>query len=436
MINTKALLRASVILILIGTFTFNAIAYTNWTEDFSETAPPANGITVIAEQDMGVSGSPTALTAYAPNGSIMYQNTDYEDYFDIDPIDGRDNTIIFIGTTNYVGECIGGNKCTKIDVVMVDLNSSTETITHSRVVPGKNQYRWHDVDLVEEDQLLIAEIGYDRVRLVNLTSETIEFSWWAQADYPIEEGGPYPKDWTHLNDVEYIEGNRIMVSLRNQDQVVFLDPKHGLLANLTLGADDDHMILFEQHNPDYIPENRGGPAVLVADSENNRIVEYQRENGKWVKTWEMNRNLEWPRDADRLPNGHTLITDTHNNRVIEINREGEIIWEKRTYTPYEAERLPFDESAGGYSAQALGLSSINTVSESKTRINQTLQAKFKSLIPAKIVHGLKAITPAWVGVLEFASWLFAGLTLFAWFGTEYRWSKYRIGFQLPIIFHR
>ena len=66
-----------------------------------------------------------------------------------------------------------------------------------------------------------------------------------------------------------------MADIRNQDQIVFIEPGRGVLANRTLGAEVDFSTLRGQHNPDYIPESRGGPAVLVADSHNDRAVEYQ-----------------------------------------------------------------------------------------------------------------------------------------------------------------
>src|SRR4029077_15635206 len=37
--------------------------------------------------------------------------------------------------------------------------------------------------------------------------------------------------------------------------------------------------------------------------------------------------LNNPNSAELLPNGHILIADENNNRVIEITREGHIVWE-------------------------------------------------------------------------------------------------------------
>jgi hypothetical protein len=85
-------------------------------------------------------------------------------------------------------------------------------------------------------------------------------------------------------DVEVVRDGRYATgSLRNHDRVVFVNRSSGEVnESLSLGADDDHSILGEQHNADYIPDERGGPATIVADSNNDRIVESQREDGEWV----------------------------------------------------------------------------------------------------------------------------------------------------------
>lgn len=173
----------------------------------------------------------------------------------------------------------------------------------------------------------------------------------------------YPGDWTYLNDVEALPDGRLMVSLRNHDQVVFLDPDSGLQENWTLGADDDHTILHEQHNPDYVsapgggPESGDGPAVLVADSETNRIVEYEwTAEGDWTQTWEWSdRVMRWPRDADRLPNGHTMVVDSNSGRVFELDGKNEIVWQVQMKGAYDVKcfDVPADRT-GLESATTLG----------------------------------------------------------------------------------
>jgi len=155
----------------------------------------------------------------------------------------------------------------------------------------------------------------DQVFIVNTETEVVNWLWDAQSDFPLEGGHSWPRDWAHINDVEYIEEGqmegRIMASLRNQDQVVFLDREEGLLEDWTLGSEKEHDVLHEQHNPDFIPESQGGPAILVADSENAQIKEFQREGRRMDPDLALGDDqIQWPRDADRLPNGNTLISDT------------------------------------------------------------------------------------------------------------------------------
>ena len=53
--------------------------------------------------------------------------------------------------------------------------------------------------------------------------------------------------------------------------------------------------------------------------------------------------LQWPRDADRFPNGNTLITDSRNSRVIETDRNGSVVWQyslaREGSIVYEADRV-------------------------------------------------------------------------------------------------
>jgi hypothetical protein len=90
--------------------------------------------------------------------------------------------------------------------------------------------------------------------------------------------------------------------------------------------------------------------VLVADSLNDRVVEYTREDGVWNRTWTLRGGgLDEPRDADRLPNGNTLVADRRGHRILEVTPAGEVVWEfYAPWQPYDVERLGTgDESAGG-----------------------------------------------------------------------------------------
>ncbi|HET7324067.1 MAG TPA: hypothetical protein VFJ06_07035, partial [Halococcus sp.] len=109
----------------------------------------------------------------------------------------------------------------------------------------------------------------------------------------------------------------------------------------------DPTLLDHQHNPQYL----GPGAIVVADSDNDRVVELHKKNGEWMVTWGVNSangiRFSWPRDADRLPNGNTLITDSRNNRVVEVAPNGTTVWSVHTgIWPYDAERLPYGELLG------------------------------------------------------------------------------------------
>ena len=58
--------------------------------------------------------------------------------------------------------------------------------------------------------------------------------------------------------------------------------------------------------------------------------------------WEYSTGLNLPTDADRLPNGNTLITDKMHDRIIEVTPDGNIVWEytEGIHLPNDAERLP------------------------------------------------------------------------------------------------
>lgn len=77
--------------------------------------------------------------------------------------------------------------------------------------------------------------------------------------------------------------------------------------------------------------------LLITEFGLNRVLEFDRE--KRAVVWEFT-DLKNPYDADRLPNGNTLIADTYNQRVIEVSPAGEIVWKHEGITPIDCDRLP------------------------------------------------------------------------------------------------
>ncbi|QLG29264.1 arylsulfotransferase (asst) [Halorarum halophilum] len=379
------------------------------------------------------------LVAFAPDGSIYYYDNTHTRYWDVDPVEGTNATVEYVYADHLTPEDCGSESvCTRNGVERVNLTTGETTHVYSRITPGKHSTRWHDVDRIDDERLLVADIDRDRTYIVNATTGIVEWEWDAQSQFDPESGGPYPDDWTHINDVEAVEidgREAVMVSIRNHDQVAFIDLERGYMEDWTLGADDDHSVLYEQHNPDFIPAERGGPAVLVADSERGRVVEYQRVDGGWERSWVWaDQRMTWPRDADRLPNGHTLITDSNGDRVFEIDQEGEIVWTADVGFPYESERLGTgDESEGGESADSLGLESNEPPAASG---EGDLISRLAANLPPSVVNAIAYVLPPWMGIPE----ILAALTLLVvapwWLLVEYRLSSYRLSLRTPFTLGR
>jgi hypothetical protein len=238
-------------------------------------------------------------------------------------------------------------------------------------VRSKTDSEVHDVEELAPGEFLVADM--DRERLVVVEDGEEAWTWNASSFYDPPED-PTRRDWLHINDVDAVDDGRYLVSVRNANQLLVVERGQGVveIINEDDGGSDgscqvlddelvdsdgdgdircgDPAILDHQHNPQWLDEG----AVLVADSGNDRIVELHRNEttGEWKPAWTLERAerlaLQWPRDADRLANGHTLVTDTRNSRLLEVAPNGTVVWSHRTPgIPYEAERLPDGERVGG-----------------------------------------------------------------------------------------
>ena len=282
----------------------------------------------------------------------------------------------------------------------------------------------HDVDMLSEDELVVANmreyedgVSGDRVFVYNLTTDEITWEWTVHRHFDNDTAGGFDADWTHVNDVDPV-GDNLLVSLRNFDQVVLVD-RETKAVEARLGRDGDYDTLHEQHNPDVL--GREPLTIVVADSENDRVVEYERRNGEWTATWTLT-GLNWPRDADRLPNGNTLVTDTLNHRVIEVTPEGEVVWEfYAPWAPYDAERR--GTGPGSRGATMAALNETGTVAVDGTAGDGPAGARTPADVIASLGDGTPIdgptnraarrwahVTP-WFRPVWLSRWAFAAFTL-------------------------
>lgn len=280
----------------------------------------------------------------------------------------------------------------------------------------------HDIERLENGETAIADMGNDRAFTVDRDGE-ITWEWDAEEHLtpgtPFYEahGGPEKDgehdDWTHMNDIDQLENGNFQLSLRNFDTIIEVDSEANEIVD-TVGKPGDHSRMKHQHNPHRIEAEK---TMVVSDSENDRIIELDLESEEhiWRYTGPSSNSLQWPRDADRLPNGNTLITDSRNNRVLEVSPDGEIIWQ---FTdpggtviplPYEADRIGVDEQSDVPPGNEL-----TAVDEEPSSIESSLQ-KWEGMS--------QYLLPSWmrlpqllhvVGIVLGALWLCAEGVIFGW----------------------
>ncbi|WP_158055484.1 aryl-sulfate sulfotransferase [Halorussus halophilus] len=309
------------------------------------------GHTLISVQSYGLDGR---LVEVDENNEVVWEYApENSRVFDAEQLENG-NYLVAVTTKLKPKNCpqeqlqVAKGQC--IEAKVIEMNPDTfevvwqyswhdEYITHHEV---------HDVDRLDNGNTAIVDMGNDRAFVVN-QSGNITWEWHAEnhvgngTEFREKYGGPKnpggEKDWTHMNDIDKLDNGNFQLSLRNFDTVIEVDPETKNITNV-VGEPGNHSILHRQHNPYKL---RGG-TVLVADSENDRVVELNATTNEIVWEYGGKSLLHWPRDADRLPNGNTLIVDTFNNRVVEINPAGEVVWKyEGVMMPYTADRLSVPE---------------------------------------------------------------------------------------------
>ncbi|WP_137286054.1 aryl-sulfate sulfotransferase [Halorussus salinisoli] len=416
---------------------------------------PAGGTTVISVQGYKFQGKangkkPARLVGVGPRGDVQWvhqgSELDVTWFYDVDPLDN--GNLLVTGTRK------GGT-------TIYSYNPETDEIVWRERFDDAHDT--HDADLINGDQLLVAnmrnynttsEVNEDRIFIYNRTTEEIVWEWQFEkhTNWTKDQGGTYaakpPKnDWTHVNDVDKIADGEYLISPRNMDQVMVVN-RSTKEIEMRVGSDDDYDVMHEQHNPQYLESENGTPTVLVADSENDRIVEYAKRGDTWKRTWTLgsSQSFNWPRDADRLPNGNTMVVDSMNDRVMEITPEGEIVWEFYSpWAPYDVERMHLGDEANGTGPTiadqnaegeygVTGSAGITPGTGDRLTFSQWLSAAFAGTAISEPVdsfakrwgHVAPWIRPVWMGPWDFVGAVFAGLLLVGWIVGELLYNRKRI----------
>ena len=290
----------------------------------------------------------------APNGTVVWEYGALDDVFDVEAV--GPNRVQVAGA-----EALPDRRCPKRyrddgfpgcvynSVRIVDQRTNETRWKYGWYDVERHEHELHDVDRYTADgeaRWVLADMGNDRVFVID-KSGNIRWQWNANATYDLPAGMGREDDWTHVNDVDRVGEGRFQVSLRNFDTVVELQVTNDSISvepvvgpnrftpNGSAGP------LDEQHNPDRLADGH----LLVADSENDRIVEFDGRKRVWAAGG--SAHLDWPRDADRLAGGNTLVVDSYNDRIVELDSTGEVVWAVETGgLPYDADRIRVDASEG------------------------------------------------------------------------------------------
>ena len=260
-----------------------------------------------------------------------------------------------IGSTNTIDKIIPAPKCHHSFVQMPN---------------GHLMYIYqYQLDVEGWDAPFLA----DSIREID--PETDEVIWeWKTGDHlstddycphHVIEGEPHTHlggyDWTHSNSIVYrASESAVYLNSRHLDRIVKIDyPSGEILWSMGNGGDFGEGLFSHGHDPEFLPNGN----ILLYDNGNHRIpVEYSRaveiafdaDQGWAVDVW------QWPPqpwfydysmgDANRLPNGNTLITSPHHGSIFEVTRDHKIVWElylDNLSLPllqpllYKAERFPY-----------------------------------------------------------------------------------------------
>ncbi len=194
------------------------------------------------------------------------------------------------------------------------------------MITDTHEHRLIEVDINHPNQIVWQWDASDS-NVINWTAFAIQEGWSQEAVEYVSNQEPEDGDWTHMNDVEFINGTELernydslLVSMRNFDLIFEVNYTASKEILWYYGEPKNHDILYEQHNPD-IRENGN---IIICDSENSRIIEidYETKETEWVFSLDFpNGQLRWARDCDDLGNGIYMVTDSNNGRVLLVDRE-------------------------------------------------------------------------------------------------------------------
>lgn len=186
--------------------------------------------------------------------------------------------------------------------------------------------------------------------LVELTKAgELVWEWRAWEHLDPEENGivaaqDHRSEWTHANTVAELPDGRIMLSFRNISTVLILNKASGEIV-WKLGAPP----LAQQHAPNMLANGN----ILIFDNGTHRL-DHPIPHSRVIEVDPATKEIVWSyqegyvsqffspfiSNAQRLPNGNTLICEGSFGRLFEVTRAGEVVWEYVSPLHLEPVSLP------------------------------------------------------------------------------------------------
>ncbi|MFC1514895.1 aryl-sulfate sulfotransferase [Candidatus Omnitrophota bacterium] len=180
----------------------------------------------------------------------------------------------------------------------------------------------HDADRLPNGNTLVVYGNDDKIDDAQVKEVSpqgrIVWAWHAKDHFNRQ---PYKdifrQGWTHTNAAVRLSNGNTLISLRNFNIVVEVDPQGKVLRTIGEG------VYQHQHDPEML---FGGNILVANHARPQSAEEMDPETGRIVWQFKLPDPEVWPvRDADRLPNGNTLITAA--TEIIEVTADGDIVWQ-------------------------------------------------------------------------------------------------------------
>ncbi|MFA6530235.1 MAG: aryl-sulfate sulfotransferase [Candidatus Micrarchaeia archaeon] len=179
----------------------------------------------------------------------------------------------------------------------------------------------HDADRLPNGNILFGFGAEDKSTDAQVTEITpsgkVVWTWYAKDHYnTLSYNKIYDQGWTHTNAVLRMDNGDTLISPRNFNLLVEVDASGNVVKEIGKG------LMYYQHDPVFLAD---GNLLFANHVEPNEILEINPNTNEVLWNYTINSTYLQPaRDANRLPNGNTLITGT--GAILEVTPDKEVVW--------------------------------------------------------------------------------------------------------------